>query len=921
MKRLTLYFTTIILAATLLACHRESGPAVEPGGGLKVRFTLDLPADAVQDGFTKAMTAPQEGEIQTLDVYSFLDYNSAGTYRLLSVQAARSDGSGGYDVTLDAYPGKTQKFVLVANASGTFARKNDAYDDVLAALTLEYDGQDVWTTDGTGRKPIPMVGYHQQEITVSTTQFSSPVGILRMLARFDVTNIAPNFEVVSASVFNRKTKGQIAYKAADFDGSKVSRPWIPAGNINKYWDENYIAATAGSIVRALYTFEAGGIPASGDRLAATAIVVGGKYDNGPVTYYRVDVKVDGSGSTGISEDIKRNHLYAIEVQSCTGPGETTPEDAFKGPSKLNAVVKAYDLARQNIIIDGQYILELSADRLSFGNEGGSPVVTMTTNYDGKNSDGSTSSHPAGIFVTDSNQPAWITLTTDADAALDTEDGLMTRKVKVCAAPNTGTGALARTAEFTVRAGNLNYTVRIGQSPDPWLEYDREELYMLDGDIKNFEVRSAVRWTAELIDPDGIVRALGRFQGGGNTGWQEVPFRVIDDWNINLKDNVEHFTVRFTDDTGLLTKDVEIPCISGNTNDIPAVKSNSYMIVPRSARGLLIPVDRANDVPELGEAVPAMTKIRSRFLWADDIEGNQMMDLYGAVRSRYTRTGTERAAGYLFVKTDDTGNGVIAITTQDASNADVIRWSWHIWVKPVVNYNTERWMDRNLGANSNTPYLSGNVFDINQWAETVGLFYQWGRKDPFPGFGYCTQPGVMKTMLPSTPGPMDLPATVREPMKYPYGASGWYGSDGSDVKKSWDNGQANPLDYKTIYDPCPPGWCMPKLDDWYMGSWTLPLVDMGATCNFGGYYPAPGAGSQSGVSSSPVTFGKYGFYWSASVNTVQPETSSDGWRFNDIDGATGTSGSSRSVAFNVRCIKSRNNASTGDDGTFDPPAKW
>lgn len=70
-----------------------------------------------------------------------------------------------------------------------------------------------------------------------------------------------------------------------------------------------------------------------------------------------------------------------------------------------------------------------------------------------------------------------------------------------------------------------------------------------------------------------------------------------------------------------------------------------------------------------------------------------------------------------------GNAVIA--AKDASG--IILWSWHIWLTEqpedqVYNNNAGTMMDRNLGATSATP---GDV-------GALGLFYQWGRKDPFLG---------------------------------------------------------------------------------------------------------------------------------------------------------------------------------------------
>ena len=83
-------------------------------------------------------------------------------------------------------------------------------------------------------------------------------------------------------------------------------------------------------------------------------------------------------------------------------------------------------------------------------------------------------------------------------------------------------------------------------------------------------------------------------------------------------------------------------------------------------------------------------------------------------------------GYISFQTADSfkeGNAVIA--AKDASGT--ILWLWHMWLtdqpEGQVYYNSAgTMMDRNLGATSATP---GDV-------GALGLLYQWGRKDPFPG---------------------------------------------------------------------------------------------------------------------------------------------------------------------------------------------
>ncbi len=75
---------------------------------------------------------------------------------------------------------------------------------------------------------------------------------------------------------------------------------------------------------------------------------------------------------------------------------------------------------------------------------------------------------------------------------------------------------------------------------------------------------------------------------------------------------------------------------------------------------------------------------------------------------------------MFSVSDKTGSEMIALLKDG-----VIQWSWHIWVADGVreqSWDGITMMDRNLGA------LSEDAATAN----SIGLMYQWGRKDPFIG---------------------------------------------------------------------------------------------------------------------------------------------------------------------------------------------
>ena len=78
-----------------------------------------------------------------------------------------------------------------------------------------------------------------------------------------------------------------------------------------------------------------------------------------------------------------------------------------------------------------------------------------------------------------------------------------------------------------------------------------------------------------------------------------------------------------------------------------------------------------------------------------------------------------------------GNAVIAL--RSVLSGTPIVWSFHIWVSEVndIACNTTMGsysiLDRNIGATN----CVGKDKDATGYPNSIGLFYQWGRKDPFP----------------------------------------------------------------------------------------------------------------------------------------------------------------------------------------------
>ena len=164
-----------------------------------------------------------------------------------------------------------------------------------------------------------------------------------------------------------------------------------------------------------------------------------------------------------------------------------------------------------------------------------------------------------------------------------------------------------------------------------------------------------------------------------------------------------------------------------------------------------------------------------------------------------------AEDFIILRTPATlhpGNALVA--AKDA--AGKILWSWHIWVPatPVVTANFGGimgvdLMDRNLGALVAAEATSAEVSPTS-----YGMLYQWGRKDPFTAAGTfkgsdpATYAGVPEEMAP---GQILLEESIANPRLLGHINNGdWCLVPNNEFWADAD---------KTVYDPCPPGYRVPK----------------------------------------------------------------------------------------------------------------
>lgn len=254
--------------------------------------------------------------------------------------------------------------------------------------------------------------------------------------------------------------------------------------------------------------------------------------------------------------------------------------------------------------------------------------------------------------------------------------------------------------------------------------------------------------------------------------------------------------------------------------------------------------------------------------------------------------------YVYFKTGHykEGNAVVFVKDGTEENSKIL-WSWHIWhnelsleemqthyktyltaPRTISGYaqlqpRTLRVMDRNLGA-----FTSEVVED--EVERTFGLAWQWGRKDPFVNAEdrnrtmetrYDASGKVLeqadwraKQVNASTAGSTianSLTYSIENPDRYivPNGniwisAISKSQAEHDAVARIWgtrlgDSGLLLDFMYegKTIYDPCPTGWCVAPADTWLRFT-TSPGYGTGNA----GYFNSPDA--------SGATFNQYYGRW-------------------------------------------------------------
>ncbi len=215
-------------------------------------------------------------------------------------------------------------------------------------------------------------------------------------------------------------------------------------------------------------------------------------------------------------------------------------------------------------------------------------------------------------------------------------------------------------------------------------------------------------------------------------------------------------------------------------------------------------------PMIGGSSTPLETAEIKLLWQTKSKLVKYLDLRDGVASFYVDEDEDNEGKVM------PGNALIG-----AYNADgEIIWSWHIWVtnndptESVITLGDATVMNVNLGAELNSNVNSKGEIDGDVIYQSYGMYYQWGRKDPFVGpkdykftgnaddyiydnigynlyLHYAESTSEQGTIEWATANPMTLIKGAKD------NAYSWlYSNQDNEL---WSTNS------KTEYDPCPYGW--------------------------------------------------------------------------------------------------------------------
>ena len=356
--------------------------------------------------------------------------------------------------------------------------------------------------------------------------------------------------------------------------------------------------------------------------------------------------------------------------------------------------------------------------------------------------------------------------------------------------------------------------------------------------------------------------------------------IISGKNIKLSVNIGDWTAE-----GVNLPNYSLP-------ELPAT-ANCLILDPTGAN--VGKIDVVNNInifwsnPAVGDAANVLDKKSewvAEVIWQDiDSRAINFCNAAGDVVPGDSYEGKGNQPLYVKAVGGKKGNVVVGVKKKGAGN-DAYLWSWHLWITEEPQL-VGGFMDRNLGATSATP---------TDGSKTYGLYYQFGRKDPFTGDinRYdINGNSVGKTTI--TSGLETFAKAMQTPEVF-YTLAGDWAWPNNYTSKNWND--ITDANGKSLFDPSPEGWRLPSKEEYSnfsTNTFTWDYSNKGRTYE-GNWFPAAGyRGSNNG---SMYAVGILGYSWSLS-----PHSDDDGYLLNfDSSSVYPYYDSRRACGFSLRCVQ-------------------
>lgn len=344
------------------ACRNDDSYSVQQDDPVLVRLSV-----STSDAGTPS-AGNETGEIQSVYILQFnADGDTYGTLRYVAEGTKTGDGTYSATLLQSVSSSDNYKLVILANISGSgflYGLYGKSYEEVQQACASEAtaDPLDFSTT------PFPMFGVIEGGKSVQVSQgsvYSGNTKLVRAVARVDIGVGTPKKDtsgIITSWIKNKnapftltqiqvwKAGQRYAYMplAANYhwktDGVSdtdivIDKPSdvTGGGTTTKTYTGNAYITNSIYCLGKIYLPEADllwGNVYDNNHTNRLAIIVGGRYNGGEETFYRVDFTNDNASDTKDRKmDILRNHIYQFTIKSVKAAGYATAELAYKSKPK------------------------------------------------------------------------------------------------------------------------------------------------------------------------------------------------------------------------------------------------------------------------------------------------------------------------------------------------------------------------------------------------------------------------------------------------------------------------------------------------------------------------------------------------------------------------------------------------------------